>query len=307
MSLLALIAALLLEQWHPLADRRSLFSPAVRYAAFLQRKFNAGEAQQGAIAWLLAVVPPVLAVWLIYAVAYRASPALALALNVVALYATMGFRQCSHYFTDIHLALKQDNIAKARETLAAWRGRNCDGLDAEAVARLAIEEALTASHRHVFAVAFWFVLLPGPAGAILYRLAMFLEQRWGAGDAPEHGEFGRFARQSFAVLDWLPARFTAAAFAIVGNFEDAIFCWRTQASNWPDRSLGVVLASGAGAMGLRLGSPVVEDGGVVDRPELGIGEQADTGHLDTTVGLVWRALVMWLLMLLILGVASFAT
>ncbi len=307
MSLLALIAALVLEQWHPLADRRTLFSPVARYAAFLERKFNAGGAQHGVIAWLLAVVPPVLVTWLIYAVAYHASPALALVLNVAALYATMGFRQCSHYFTDIHLALKQDDIAKARETLAVWRGRNCDGLDAEMVARLAIEEALITAHRHVFAVVFWFVLLPGPAGAILYRLAKSLERRWGTGDAPQPGQFGRFARQSFAALDWLPARFTAAAFAIVGDFEDSIYCWRTQASHWPDRSLGVVLASGAGAMGVKLGSPLVEDGAIVDRPELGIGEQADAGHLDTTIGLIWRALVMWLLMLLILGVASLAT
>ncbi len=307
MSLLSLIAALLLEQWHPLADRRYLSSLIARYATFLERKFNAGEAQQGVIAWVLVVVPPVLAVWLIYAAAYYASPALALVVNVAALYATMGFRQCSHYFTGIHLALKQDDIASARETLADWRHRNCEGLNAEGVARLAIEEALAASHRHVFAVAFWFVLLPGPTGAILYRLAKFLENRWSAGNVPEFGQFGRFARQSFAALDWLPARFTAAAFAIVGDFEDAIYCWRTQASHWPDRSLGVVLASAAGAMGVRLGSPVIEGGGVVDRPELGIGEQADTGYLDSTIGLVWRALVMWLLLLLIIGLASLAT
>src|SRR5438552_15081002 len=169
MSLLSLVAALLLEQWRPLADRRYLYALLARYATFLEGLFNAGETRQGAIAWVIAVLPAVLGAWLVYMAAYRASPLLALLLNVSALYLTMGFRQRSHYFTDIHLALKEDDLAKARDVLSSWRGADCSNLDREAVTRLAIEEALVASHRHVFAVVFWFVFLPGPAGAILYR------------------------------------------------------------------------------------------------------------------------------------------
>jgi len=307
MSFLALVAALLLEQWRPLADRRYLFSAVTSYAAFLERLFNAGETRQGAIAWLLAVVPPVLGVGFLYAAVYNASFLLSFLLNIAALYLTMGFRQRSHYFTDIRLALKEDDVAKARNILADWRGVSCADLDREAVTRLAIEEALVTSHRRVFAVVFWFVLLPGPTGAILYRLAMSLDGRWGAQTAPELEPFGNFARRAFAALDWLPARFTATAFAVVGDFEDAVYCWRTQASNWPDAALGVVLASGAGAMGVRLGMPILDEGVVVDRPELGLGEPADTGHLDSTVGLVWRALVMWLLLLLLISLAGAAS
>jgi cobalamin biosynthesis protein CobD/CbiB len=307
MSLLALVAALLIEQWRPLADQRYLLSPVARYATFLERQFNAGETRQGAIAWLLAVLPLVLGAWLLHAAAYSASPLLALLVNVVALYLTMGFRQRSHYFTDIHLALKENDVARAREILSEWRGVSCANLDREAVVRLAIEEALVASHRHVFAVVFWFLLLPGPTGAILYRLAMFLDRRWSANGVSELERFGHFARRAFAALDWLPVRFTAAAFAVVGDFEDAVYCWRTQAAAWPDPSFGIVLASGAGAIGVKLGMPIVEGGEVLDRPELGLGEPADTGHLDSTVGLVWRALVMWLLLLLLIALSGAAT
>src|SRR6266481_9949452 len=231
MSLFSLVAALVLEQWRPLAERSYLLSPVARYATFLERQFNAGEAQQGATAWLLAVLPPVLGAWLVYATAYSASPVLALLVNVAALYLTMGFRQRSHYFTDIHLALKEDDVDKARDILSAWRQVSCAGLDREAITRLAIEEALVSSHRYVFAVVFWFVLLPGPAGAILYRLSMFLHDRWGTKTSPELERFSRFARLAFAALDWLPVRFTAAAFAVVGDFEDAVYCWRTQAAD----------------------------------------------------------------------------
>src|SRR5207249_7616048 len=182
-----------------------------------------------------------------------------------ALCLTLGFRRRSHYFAAVHLALKEDDLVKARDTLSAWREVSCADLDREAIARLAIEEALVSSHRYVFAVVFWFVLLPGPTGAILYRLSMFLNNRWGEKTSPERERFSHFARRAFAALDWLPVRFTAAAFAVVGDFEDAVYCWRTQAANWPARALGIVLASGAGAIGVKLRMPILAGGEVVDQ------------------------------------------
>jgi adenosylcobinamide-phosphate synthase len=303
MSLIALIAALLLEQWRPLVQQRYMFSLAARYAMFLEQQFNAGEAEHGIVAWMVAVLPPVLGTWALHALLWRASPLLALGFDVVALYFTMGFRQFSHHFTEIHLALKQDDLAKAREVLSLWRGHRRDDLDREAVVRLTIEQALVASHRHVFGVVFWFLLLPGPTGAVLYRLAAFLKRRW-AGSHGDTGRFGRFSAQALGLLDWPAIRVTAVAFAIVGDFEDAIYCWRTQAAQWPDRGVGILLAAGAGAIGVKLGMPILEDGTLIDRPQLGVGDDADTGFLDSTVGLVWRALILWLLVLLLLGLAN---
>jgi adenosylcobinamide-phosphate synthase len=152
----------------------------------------------------------------------------------------------------------------------------------------------------------WFVLLPGPAGALLYRLAYYFTSHWGARRDAEFGAFGRFAEGPFAVIDWLPVRITAAAFAIVGDFEDAVYCWRTQAARWPDEAAGILLASGAGALGVRLGLPIVESGEVTERPELGLGEEADADFMQSGIGLVWRTLVLCLLLLTLLGVASWA-
>ncbi len=303
MSLIALVVALLLEQWRPLAEQRYLFSLAARYALFLERQFNAGEAGHGVIAWTIAVLPPVLLTWFAYDFLRQTSPLVALAFNVAALYLTMGFRQFSHHFTEIHLALKEDDLVRAREVLSRWRGHKCDDLGREAIVRLTIEHALVASHRHVFGVIFWFVVLPGPTGAVLYRLSGFLARRWGSGGA-ETAQFGRFAGQALAALDWPAVRVTAVGFAIVGDFEDAIYCWRTQAAHWSDPGLGIVLASGAGALGVKLGMPVVAEGTLMDRPQLGLGDDAETAFLDSTVGLVWRALVLWVLLLLLLGVAN---
>ena len=303
MSLISLIIALLLEQWRPLADRSYPVSLVLRFADYLQQHFNAGERTHGVIAWTLGVLPATLLAIVAYYLLLLLSPLLALAFNVLVLYLTMGFRQVGHYFTDIHWALKNGDLDKARAILGQWRGASCERLGAEEVARLTIEEALAASYQHVFAVVFWFVLLPGPSGAILYRMSSFLHRRWAASNDAELAAFGSFAAQVFRLLDWAPARLTGIAFAVVGDFEDAAYCWRTQAAKWPDSSLGIVLASGAGAMGVRLGMPFLSELSPVDRPELGLGEEADVGFLDSTIGLVWRALVVILFILLLLAIA----
>lgn len=304
MSLLSLIAVFLIEQLQPLNYRRAIAEPLGAWADFIESNFNAGAWRHGVVAWCLAVLGPVLVVGVIYGMLYYLSPILAWVLNVGVLYLTMGFRQFSHHYTEIQLALRLGDLERARQLLAEWQGRSTYDLGSEEIARLAIEGALAASHRHVFAVLLWFVLLPGPCGALLYRISAIVRDRWNAGDAALPNEFPIFSRKVFGIIDWLPLRVTASAFAIVGDFEDAVYCWRTQPAQWPDRDLGIVLASGAGALGVQLGRPVVDGGEVSDRAELGLGDPPDVDFMQSAVGLVWRATVLWMLLLFLLGLAS---
>jgi adenosylcobinamide-phosphate synthase len=149
---------------------------------------------------------------------------------------------------------------------------------------------------------FWFVML-GPVGPVVYRAADLLVERWGRQVDPEKRAFAFFAERAFFWIDWLPARITAGSFAIAGNFEDAAYCWRTQAGSWGRNAEGVVLASGAGALGIRLGGTLREEGMLNQRPELGIGEEVVVEDLRGAVGLIWRALVIWLFLLLIVSLA----
>ncbi len=293
MSVLAIVAALVIEQWRPLGERKSVSAALAAWAAWLERSFNGGERRHGTVAWLVAVVPPVAVALALHALLSAAGGLFSLAFEVAVLYLTLGFRQFSHYFTDIQLAIKSGDIERARSLLEQWRGASGVVRTREEVIRLAIEEALVAAHRHVFGVLLWYLLLPGPSGAILYRLAAYLAVRW-----KDRGGFGRFARQAFHLLEWPAVRLTAAAFALVGDFENTVYCWRTQARTWSDPDAGIVLAAGAGAMGVRLGMPVQEVDGMQPRPELGVGEEADGPFLDTTVGMLWRALVLWVGVLL---------
>jgi adenosylcobinamide-phosphate synthase len=298
MGVFAIVAALLLEQWRPIAGHTSWAATLTQAANALEASFNAGEARHGTIAWLVAVLPVVFAAAALHYLLYWVHPLLALAFNVAALYCTLGFRQFSHYFTGLQAAIRDADLDRARGLMAAWRGEPSLHRSREELVCLAIEEALVHSHRHVFGVLFWYILLPGPSGAFLYRLSLFLDRRWGG-----LGAFGRTARGVCELLEWPAVRVTAAAFAVVGDFEDAIYCWRTQASAWPDRLSGIVLAAGAGALGVRLGMPLAAPDGPMARPDLGVGEAPDAAHLDSTVGLLWRALVLWVFVLLIASAA----
>ena len=303
MKFLSLLAALLLEQVQPLRRENPVFAAFERYAAALERQMNAGQYYHGVMAWMLAVLPLAIVTVVVYHLLDAVSPILAWAWNLAILYLTMGFRQFSHYFREIARALRDGDVVTAREYLARWSGKSAAELTASEVARVAIELALVGSHRHVFGPIAGFIVF-GPAGAIVYRLSAMLAQAWGNREPAEAEEFALFARRFFFWYDWAPSRMTAASFAVVGNFEDAIYCWRTQTPSWRADAQAILLATGGGALGVRLGD-VLQQGGVVEyRPEAGTGDEADVDYMQSAIGLIWRALVLWMFLVFVVTVAN---
>lgn len=311
MNFVAIVAALGLEQWRAFQWRGALQRGFVRYAHALERRFNGGTAQQGVIAAALALLPPVLIGAGAYWVFESVQPLLGLLWDVVILYLLLGFRHFSHAFSGIAEALAAGDALTARRHLAAWCGTATSGASAAEIPKLAIEQGIRDSYRYVFGTLFWFLVLPGPTGALLYRLTTLLAEHWRGNPATPMGhaldEFGRPVRRLLYALDWVPVRATAVTFAVVGDFEDAVYCWRTQAKAWGSLHDGILLASGAGALGAQLGGPITGPAGEPEfRPELGIGEVADAEIMPSAVGLVWRALLVWLALVLLLTLAYWA-
>ena len=304
MSFFSLLAAFLLEQARPLGRDNRLLATFRSYAETIEHNFNAGQHRHGVIGWVLAVVVPVLAALVLYSLLYRITPLLAWVLNAVVLYYTMGLRQVRKPYGATEEALRKDDIAAARAAFHGWTGQPAETLSTQEIAKLAIEQRLLDAHRDGFAVMAWFLVLPGPCGALLYRFASELDRNWGERTDEEFGRFGEFARTAFAVLDWVPARLTAASFAVAGDFEDAVYCWRSQAMTWIPHRQGILLASGAGAIGVRLGEAVPEGPTVRFRPELGTGDEPDADHLRSANGLVWRVLALWMGLVLLVSVAN---
>jgi adenosylcobinamide-phosphate synthase len=313
MTFFSILCALLIEQLKPLRADNQIYAEIKRLAMRIEGWFNAGQVSHGRMGWFVMMGALMLPTAVIYWVLmYYGLVFAAFAWNVLIVYLTLGFRHYSHYFTSIQFALNAGDEATARTLLAEWTRVDTVGMDGTEIARLAVEKSLVTTHRNVFGVFFWFLMPLGPACAVMYRVAEYLARAWNEPDHMRNEAFGQFAARAFYWIDWVPVRLTAIAFAVVGNFEDAIYAWRNFASRWADESRGIILAAGGGAMGVRLGSPLENaprilpaDAAIVDllddEDDVLPGEEPNVRALQSTVGLVWRALLLWMLLLLLLS------
>ena len=313
MTFLSILCALLIEQLKPLRADNLIYTEIKHFAIKMEGWFNAGDASNGRMGWILVMLALMGPTALIYYVFYRYDWVFAaFAWNVLIVYLTLGFRHYSHYFTSIQIALSAGDEAAARSLLAEWTKLDTVGMESGEIARIAVEKSLVTTHRNVFGVFFWFLMPIGPAGAVMYRLSEFLARAWNEPEHMRNEAFGQFAAKAFYWIDWLPVRLTAIAFAVVGNFEDAIYAWRNFAHRWSDEARGIILSAGGGAMGVRLGTPnenaskvLPPDAATVDstdsEAEVMPGEEPNARALQSTVGLVWRALLFWMLLLLLLS------
>ena len=326
MSFFAVLLALLIEQLKPLPRSNWVFGSLIAWMRWTGLNFNAGRERHAWVVWGITVILPALVAFGIDLAITQYSLLLALAWNVVVLYLTLGFRQFSHYFTDIRDALDRGDERMARERLAQWRHLDASELPHTELLRHVIEHSLLAAHRHVFGVFFWFVLLSafglGPAGAVLYRMAEFASRYWAFKSrsigVPTNDRLMQLSQHLFSVLDHVPARLTAFGFAVVGNFEEAVTCWRRDAALWKYPNEGIILAAAAGAVGVQLGgaaapgvtpdrSKTFDDGAPPEAVEAHgstPGLPAQPGHLRSIVGLVWRSVVLWMLLLALLSLAN---
>ena len=336
MSFFAVLFALVLEQARPLVRTNWVYSGFLAWARWAHRSLDAGKPHHGWITWVFAVIVPTLATLLVHWLLWQVNVLLSFAWNVAVLYLTLGFRQFSHYFTDIRDALDDGNEEVARELLAEWRHLDASELPRSEIVRHVIEYSVLAAHRHVFGVLGWFSLLAafgfGPAGAVLYRMSEFVARYWSyKGRVPGEGASPALqttANHAWGIIDFLPSRITSLGFAVVGSFEDAIDAWRNYnqrfTSGMPvataSRNDGLILAATSGAVNLRLGGealkPVMtpafvqeyEVGTLLDvEPAIALGSvpsrEAEVGHLRSVVGLVWRSVVLWMVLLALLTLA----
>lgn len=319
MSFFSIFLALVLEQARPLAPNNPVYQAIEQWSAWVARTLDAGVRHIAWATWTLATVAPALLAVLLHVLAQWGLGWLAAVLwHVALLYVTLGFRQFSHHFTTIRDALDEGDENKARELLAQWQQVQVGEIARSEIVRHVIEYSVIAAHRHVFGVFFWYAVLStvglGPAGAVVYRLAEYVQRRW-QGQAQADGGvsamLAEVATQAWQVLDWLPARATALGFAIVGSFEDAMDGWRHHAQKFPQDNDGVILAATAGAINVQLGGARLarsdgeeaeasgDDGGA-STP----GRPAEPAHLASVVGLVWRSVIMWLVLVALMTMAN---
>jgi len=172
--------------------------------------------------------------------------------------------------------------------------RLCDR-EESGVARAALESLAENFSDGVVAPAFWTVLL-GLPGLVVYKAINTADSMIGH-RTPRLLRFGWAAARADDGVNWLPARIAGGLICPAGRGGSALHCWRWQAAAWASPNAGPVMASGAGALRVRLGGAAVYHGELEQRPSLGCGMAAGAADIARAVQLVRHALFAWLLVI----------
>ena len=193
-------------------------------------------------------------------------------------------------------ALGARDLAAARTEVAKIVGRDPERLDAAGVARAGLESLAENASDGVTAPLFWGALLglPGIAG---YKAINTLDSMIGHRTA-RHALFGRASARLDDAANWIPARLTGLAIALVSARPRAALAamrrdarrHRSPNAGWPEAAL-------AGALGVRLSGPRIYHDRIAEEPWL------NGGAPDPSASDMGRGLVLYLRAMALVGAA----
>jgi adenosylcobinamide-phosphate synthase len=288
--LVAALLAVALDRFLP--DRQGIkpFAWYRDWAESVEERFNGGKRSHGIGAVLLAIVPIVAAVWLTRYILGELGWALRFIFDVFVLYLCLDIYRLGKTANGVADALMAGDVNEASGQLRDLTGKGATELNDATIARSTVEGVLKQGNSLVVSPIFWFIVL-GPVGAVLQRLSSILDMLWGH-RYERFAEFGWAAARFDDVLGWIPARITALSYALMGSFEDALHCWRKRMGVWSDINSGPLLASGFGAMHMQSCDVSADLGEYDDRAAETV--IPDASHIQRAVALVWRVLLLWL-------------
>ncbi|MCC3333620.1 cobalamin biosynthesis protein [Nocardia abscessus] len=200
--------------------------------------------------------------------------------TAVATWTVLGGRSLARTGHAMADRLADGDLDGARALLPSLCGRDPQALDANGLARAALESIAENTSDAAVAPVVWGAVA-GVPGLLGYRAVNTLDAMIGYRNE-RYRRFGWAAARVDDVANLIPARLTglltaALAPMIGGRPTAALDAWNRDAAGHPSPNAGVVEASMAGALGVRLGGRTQYPHGVELRPVLGDGP-APTVH-----------------------------
>jgi adenosylcobinamide-phosphate synthase len=218
----------------------------------------------------------------------RRRPVLQLLSTAAATWIVLGGRSLAVQGAAIGRELDAGELHAARDRLPHLCGRDPRTLDADALARAAVESVAENTSDAVVAPLLWGAVA-GVPGLLGYRAVNTLDAMVGY-RTPRYRRFGWASARLDDVVNLIPARVAAAltvagAPVVGGSWRGAWQSWQRDAAAHPSPNAGRVEAAFAGALEIRLGGRTVYEHGVEERPILGEGRVPDAGHVTRAVEL----------------------
>ena len=207
--------------------------------------------------------------------------------TAAATYTVLGGTSLARTGADMAARLERGDVAAARELLPSLCGRDPSALDADGLARAALESVAENTSDAQVAPILWGAVA-GVPGLLVYRGANTLDAMIGHLN-PRYTRFGWAAARFDDVLNYGPARVTGLCVMAASRRPAAAWrAWRADAHKHPSPNAGVAEASFAGALGVRLGGATQYAHRLEMRPTLGAGPAPVPADLRHAVRLTRR-------------------
>jgi len=215
-------------------------------------------------------------------------PLWSIAVTGVATWMSLGGTSLARTGSAMSELLGREDIEEARRLLPSLCGRDPALLDADGLARAAVESVAENTSDAQVAPLLW-AAVGGIPGVLMYRGVNTLDSMIGH-RSPRYARFGWAAARLDDMANYPAARVTAAlvvlcAPVVGGSSSGALRAWRRDAARHPSPNAGVVEAAFAGALGVRLGGPTHYQYGLQIRPSLGDGPAPTVADLRRAVRL----------------------
>ncbi|MEM5787996.1 MAG: adenosylcobinamide-phosphate synthase CbiB, partial [Syntrophobacteraceae bacterium] len=222
--------------------------------------------------WLVVVAATVSASMVLIGVSQHLGHYLADAVLIWLAYTTLATRGLHQESSRVARALREEDIAAARERLSRIVSRDTSQLDEAGILRALVETVSENISDGIVAPLFYLGIF-GPVGAITYKAINTMDSMLGYTN-DRYRFFGWFPARADDIANWIPARISGllmvGASACLGkDWRNAMRIMRRDARKMKSPNAGYPESAAAGALGVELGGVNYYFGEPVEKPRLG--------------------------------------
>ena len=260
-------------RWHPVCAIGTLISRLESLWRGWFPKTEKGELKAGGgLVLSVLAVTGVAAGGILYA-ASLAGPVWEAAVQALMVYYLLATRSLGRESRRVYVPLREGNLKEARKRVSMIVGRDTECLDADGVARAAVETVAENTSDGIVAPLFY-LALGGPVFGWLYKAVNTMDSMVGYKNET-YLYFGRAAARLDDLVNFIPARISALllvgiSWALPGfDGAGAYRIWRRDRRNHKSPNSAQTEAACAGALGIRLAGDAWYFGTLVKKPFIG--------------------------------------
>jgi len=245
MSLITILFCLAIERFFGNLDHLRQFGWFDSYTDFIFKRLEVYSFRDGPLGLIIIVAGIAVPIWAVFYYAHIDVEMVSLTGLIIAVICVLyclgpkdPARQVGRYID----AMEQSDDEAA--ALYAGKFLRTELNDNPAIVAQDIKhELFIAANDRIIGVFFWFVVL-GPLGAVLFRMACLLKERENTIDTG----YAKAAHDFYGIMIWPSARICLLGFAVAGSFIGALSHLNELSALWKRDSNEIIVKSGLGAL-----------------------------------------------------------